>query len=329
MMKVQKDFYKKSDPNLWTGRADNEPSYWHQIIRCVDLAKEDFGSNKTAENKFALLGYYCDEGVARNQGRPGAAKGPDAIRKMLGPLPNHFPGATTLIDAGNIYCVDRDLEGAHSALSARVTGLLNKGFFPLLLGGGHDIAYAHYAGIKKHVGSSKKIGIINFDAHFDIRPDENGRNSGTPFYQIAQECKSNAEPFNYFCLGIQGQSNTKALFSTAKELGVHYLKNHDFVMSNFGEIQEQLAVFLEQVDHVYLTIDLDGFSSAYAPGVSAPSPFGFQPDVACEVTKLLCNSGKLISADVVELNPNFDLDNCTARLAARLIHLVSYHLSTK
>lgn len=328
-MKAQKDFYKKSDPNLWTGRADSESNYWHQIVQCIDLSEEQFNSNKTAEKKFALLGYCCDEGVVRNQGRPGAAKGPDAIRKMLGALPNHFPEGTTLIDAGNIYCVEHDLEGAHSALSASVTGLLYKGFFPLLLGGGHDIAYAHYTGIKKYLGASKKLGVINLDAHFDIRPEENGRNSGTPFYQIAQECKSNTEPFNYFCLGIQRQSNTKTLFRLADELGVQYLEAHDFVMSNFGGIREKLALFLEQVDHVYLTIDLDGFSSAYAPGVSAPSPFGFQPDIACEVIKLLYSSGKLISMDIAELNPDFDLDNCTARLAARLVHLASFNMSTK
>jgi formiminoglutamase len=62
---------------------------------------------------------------------------------------------------------------------------------------------------------------------------------------------------------------------------------------------------------------MDGFSSAFAPGVSAPSPMGISPDIAFRIFELIASSKKLISMDVVELNPTFDQDNATARLAAR------------
>ena len=85
---------------------------------------------------------------------------------------------------------------------------------------------------------------------------------------------------------------------------------------------------LKTSDLIYLSIDLDGFASAYAPGVSAPSPMGFQPDVALKVINYLVQSQKLVSTDLVELNPKYDLDNATARLAARLIYEVLEEFST-
>jgi formiminoglutamase len=78
--------------------------------------------------------------------------------------------------------------------------------------------------------------------------------------------------------------------------------------------------FMEDVDYIYTTIDLDGFSSAYAPGVSAASPMGFSPAIVLESLKLILESKKLVGIDVVELNPDFDRDNQTAKLAASLIH---------
>ena len=80
--------------------------------------------------------------------------------------------------------------------------------------------------------------------------------------------------------------------------------------------------FIEDVDYLYTTIDLDGFSSAYAPGVSASSPMGFSPDIVLKSLKIILESGKLLGLDVVELNPNFDVDDQTAKLAASLVHYV-------
>jgi len=96
----------------------------------------------------------------------------------------------------------------------------------------------------------------------------------------------------------------------------------EFRLQNWEYIQEQIIWFLDSVNKVYLSIDLDGFSSAFAPGVSAPSPMGFDPQIAFKVFELIASSKKLISLDVVELNPKYDQDNSTARLAARSIEYI-------
>ena len=112
------------------------------------------------------------------------------------------------------------------------------------------------------------------------------------------------------------------LEENAKKLNAKYLLMEQFRLRNWEYIQEQILWFLDSVNKVYLSVDMDGFSSAFAPGVSAPSPMGFSPQIAFRVFELIAKSKKLIAMDVVELNPRFDQDQATARLAARCVEYV-------
>ena len=320
--------YKKTEPKLWTGRKSDQELYLHEKVKCIDFSIEpiDVASKKT----IALLGYACDEGVRRNQGRIGAVKGPNEIRKMLAKLPNHLNKGIALMDVGTVECLDGDMESAQARLSEMVAQLLMANAFPILMGGGHDIAYGHYNGIKKYLHpkkGNKTIGIINFDAHFDLRSNTpNGRkeenNSGTPFYQIAQGCKKDGTIFNYLCLGIRKDANDKVLFQTAEEHGVSYILNERFNSNHLESVQKHIHQFISKVDHIYVTMDLDGFSSAYAPGASAASPMGFAPGIVLETLKTIIDSKKMISVDIAELNPTYDIVDQTVKLAASLLHFI-------
>lgn len=301
--------YTKPDQNIWKGRFSLDSHYLYQKVEFVDLGKPELIGG---EQKIALLGYQCHEGVRRNQGREGAKDAPDVIRAALSTFANHLSDTTTLLDCGNVSCDDQDMEQAHTLISDKVKMLLDQNCFPILFGGGHDLAYAHFRGIKNHLASTSKIGIINLDAHFDLRQVEGRGNSGTPFNQIAGE----TDAFHYLCLGIQPQANHKGLYATAEQLGVQYLEVDAFQESNWTQVSDLLENFISKVDHIYLTVDMDGFSSAYAPGVSAPSPLGFEPNIVRKTFSLIKASQKMISADIVEFNPIFDLDNHTAKLAA-------------
>ncbi len=305
--------YQKPSKNHWTGRVSNDQLYLHEKIQCLDLENDSFP--KSSKKRVALLGYACDEGVKRNFGRVGAAEAPNIVRKMIAPLSNHFTGEEVFFDVGNILCPSGNLEETQKDTTHCIAFLLENHCFPVVIGGGHDLAYAHFKGIQKKIGE-KKIGIINFDAHFDLRKVTDTANSGTPFFQIAKE----TDNLQYLCLGIQKESNNQELYRTAHQLGVTYLENTNFNTNNKEEVVSLVENFIADIDCIYLTIDLDGFASHYAPGVSAPSPFGFSIDIALEIIRLICKSNKLISVDVVELNPKYDIDQRTARLAARIIY---------
>lgn len=306
------------NPSLWTGIKSESIEYWYQTIISIDNL--DF-NEELNHKKIGILGYAGEEGVKRNQGRLGTADGPNAIRKMLGGLAFHLNENSKIFDYGNISTINGDLESSLESISESVFKLLETKHFPVLFGGGHDLAYAHGSGIFKHLASrNEKLGIINLDAHFDLRPMINQQgHSGSPFHQLAQDYP---HQFHYLCLGIQRAANPRSLFKTADQVNARWMAMEDFRMNNWEVIQEKIGWFLESVNKVYLSIDLAGFSSAFAPGVSAPSPMGFSPDIAFKVFELIASSKKLISLDVVELNPGFDQDDTTARLAARCIEFL-------
>ena len=318
--------YRPPDLKNWSGRSTQKKSgaqYWYQVINPINLPERSIKQHKNKKKSVALLGYACEEGVIRNQGRVGAAEGPAAIRKRLAKLPIHFKNKQ-LFDAGDLLCVNRQMEKTQKQLRNSVYFLLQKDIFPIILGGGHDVALGTFKGIfqKINQGPQKKIGIINFDAHFDLRPLAETGNSGTPFFQIAQILKKHNQPFRYLVAGIQPQGNTQALFNWADKHQVAYILSDKVVSSRIKKLKKKLQNFMGQVDHLYLSIDMDGFSSAFAPGVSAPSPLGFEPKVVFKLLKWILNSKKVRACDIAELNPSYDQDEQTARLAATLIDFI-------
>ena len=203
-------------------------------VETLDLDSVD---NKPYEGElgFAFIGYCSDEGVKRNKGRSGAEKGPDSIRKELADLPCCFNDKVKLFDAGNIYSEKIFLEESQDLLSKAVTKILNLNLFPIVLGGGHELAFGHYNGLNSYFDCKDKrpkIGIINFDAHFDLRPYNNGGNSGTMFRQIYDLCKNRNLTYSYLCLGIQKHCNTIDLFKTANEIGVEYVLAKDMLIDD-------------------------------------------------------------------------------------------------
>lgn len=315
---MQKSNYSPPLTDLWTGRK-TDPSlgkeYWYQCIEMLDL-RQPF--EKASLPDIALLGYACEEGVRRNQGRLGTAKGPEQVRKQIGKLANHL-GAKRIADAGDIICPAGDLVSTQKTLSFSISELIKAGVFPIAIGGGHDIAYGHFNGIRSAIKGS--IGIINFDAHFDLREPVDGATSGTPFNQILKE----NEEVGYLAVGIQRPANPPSLFTTAESFRVDYVLNlHCCINSDFRKaVIERMITFAEKFDHLYVTIDMDGFSSAVAPGVSAPSPMGYLPPFFFPALTAVLATGKVASIDVAEFNPAFDQDNITAKLVANVVETIA------
>jgi len=340
-MKINPAFYRKTDQAVWTGRNDGtDPAVqrWHQCIVAIDLSKEELPILHSNQKGIALIGFSCDEGVRRNGGRTGAKEGPVNFRKTCGSLPVHFEQDILFVDLGDIICTGNEMEEAQDELAKLIEMGLNNNYQPFVIGGGHEVAYGHYTGINAFLKNSAKndhftagdhsgntnlsgsIGIINFDAHFDLRePNENGYNSGTGFLQIARDCATAKQEFRYLPIGIQQNSNTKQLFDSAEALNVNYISAEQFQPAAQSALTEKILQFIEESSVIYLTICMDVFSSSVAPGVSAAAYNGIFPDpffFSCLQTILA--SGKVISADIAEYNPTYDSEQRTAKLATAL-----------
>jgi formiminoglutamase len=321
------DRYEAADFKVWQGRVDSRENYdafrWHQWIKPLDLRQPL--PELVGKMGFALLGFCCDEGIRRNKGRQGAAAGPKEIRRELANLPCSFSSGVNLFDAGNIICTDGDLMKSQATLEHAVFYLRQAGLFPLVIGGGHEAALGHFRGqadfLRKKDGKCD-LGILNFDAHFDLRPFVVEGNSGTMFRQIADDACQYGEVFRYFCLGIQRSSNTLELFKTAQQLGASYLLAGDISMPYDENIMEKLDSFMQSVPNLYVSICADVFASSFAPGVSAPQPLGLHPEMVLKYLKHMLRTHKVVGFDIAEVSPRFDHDRATASLAKVIIFAV-------
>lgn len=296
---------------IWQGRLDGEELLYHRIFQRV---KAESNYDLISTNDFVLHGFAVDEGVRRNKGRQGAEDAPDVIRKNMSNFPVIRPDFS-LLDFGNITCEDGNLENTQNELAKNVSKVLLKGGKSLVLGGGHEVTFGHYRGVKTAF-QEQKIGIINFDAHFDNRQPENGvgASSGTGFWQIAQEGEINS-----LHIGIQRNSNTLKLFDTAHQFGMKYILADELFFENLPSIYERVNELAESVDFLYMTICMDVFNASIAPGVSASAYNGIFADAAfMHLYRHILRNEKLIALDIAEVNPGLDIQDHTARLAASL-----------
>lgn len=289
----------------WTGRDDGpgpEHARWHNRIQAVDPSQPGL----------ALLGFASDEGVRRNHGRTGAVEGPAAIRAALGSFAVHRQ--IPLYDAGDISVVEGDLEAAQQRYGHVLADLLSQNHVTVGLGGGHEITWASYLGVRKAFPEAR-LGILNLDAHFDNRPGAQAT-SGTGFAQL-MEAEAGRNTL-VSTMGVAEASNTTDLFNRARQAGIGWMTDDRWITYP-AEAARAVAQLLEQADVVYLTVDLDVLPAAVAPGVSAPAAYGVPLPLVSAVVDHVAASGKLVHADVAELNPTLDGDGRTAAVAARLV----------
>lgn len=291
----------------WSGRDDGpgpEHARWHSVMQLTD-------TSATPRDGVALIGFASDEGVLRNGGRQGAAAGPEALRTALGGLAVHEE--RLLYDAGTVTTQGDDLEGGQRELSDRVRDLAEASHMVVVLGGGHETSFASHRGVFEARGP---LQVINFDAHFDLRKADRAT-SGTPFLQIAELV---GDVFDYSVLGISRPNNTAVLFDTAGSLGVHTVLDTELARLSVHDAA-QLAgeIVARSTLPIHLSIDLDVLPAAVAPGVSAPAGYGVAMETVLAMVSAVAATGRVALVDVVELNPDFDVDSRTAKAAARLI----------
>lgn len=270
-----------------------------------------------------LIGVPQDIGVERNGGRSGAAAGPEAIRRALSRLTINgmheqlASGRLVIADAGDIDADGKTLEQIHDEQHDVVSEVLRNGYLPIILGGGHDCAWPT---IRAMESAGNPYGVINIDAHADVRPLKEGRaHSGSPFHQLLSLNEPHLLPGGFAEFGLQHHSVAASHLAFVREHGMQVwmldeIRDHETGYA-WGQAWEASAAS----QRVYVSLDMDAFTSAYAPGVSAPAVDGFAPQEVAAFLRHAARSGSLAAFDVVELNPRFDLDGRTAKLAALMI----------
>jgi len=209
-----------------------------------------------------------------------------------------------------------------------VTSILQKGEFPLILGGDHSIALGSISGVAK---IHKHIGVIWIDAHADFNT-----NQTTPSGNIHGMILSALAGIGHSSLTNVGGWQPKIHSESIVVVGARDLDSgeqallrehsiHVFTMSEIDQLgisevmRQALTIAGDHNDGIHLSLDMDALDPKEAPGVGTPVRGGLTYREAHLAMELIADSGKLISMDVVEVNPILDRENATALLAVELV----------
>jgi len=293
-----------ADPALFFSRNDeSDPRLGERAGR---------GPADYAAASVVIIGCPQDEGVRRSKGRPGAAQGPAEIRRALYKMTVNGVEALRLFDAGDTV-PQATLEATHAAHERVVAQLSGDGKRVVVLGGGNDISFPDCAALAKQAGD---ILAFNIDAHFDARPDE-PCNSGTPYRQLLEA--GLLKPQRFFELGSQEFCNAAAHGQYLKDKGAHVVPLAALRAKGAARVVRRALREADQAKAVFWGFDLDVVNAAEAPGVSAPNPLGLSGPEFCELAALAGAEPRTRIVEFSEVNPAFDVDGRTARLAAAAI----------
>jgi arginase len=209
-----------------------------------------------------------------------------------------------------------------------VSHRMAQGDWPLVLGGDHSIAIGTLAGVQRRV---PRLGVIWFDAHGDVNTAEtspSGNIHGMPLAvamgrghplltRIGGEARK-VKPERVVLIGARSLDPGERQF--LKEAGVAVFTMQEIDKLGMPQVMEQaLHVAGTETDGVHLSLDLDGLDPGEAPGVGTPVPAGISLREGLLAMEMISESGRLVSAEVVEVNPTLDIRNRTAKAAVELI----------
>lgn len=302
------------DKHLLFTKNDKEDP---RLGECVQLlAKGDLSKLPEYNFDFAIIGFPDDEGIGLNGGRVGAQVAPREIRTYLYKMTPHLQSTRLpqILDLGDLIDKEKPLAERHERARETTRTLAQSGKRWISLGGGHDYGYCDGAGFLDVFNDDAVL--INFDAHMDVRPTDKGFNSGTPFHRVLSEFQGHVD---FAEVGIQNQCNSQAHIKWAKDHGAEVFTLDDV---NERGLQDILQSYLKgkEKKKIFLSIDIDAFTSSEAPGCSQSWTTGLFMKEFLQSYLWMIENFDVRGIGIYEVSPPLDQDNRTSKLAALLVH---------
>ena len=225
-----------------------------------------------------------------------------------------------LFDLGSVV-QGGSLADRHLLAQQLAGDVLKRGGRWCALGGGHDYAYADGAAFLSTFKDNPLV--LNFDAHLDVRQPNGSNHSGTPFFRLLTQ----HEDFDFGEIGIQPQCASPHHIDWLEKRGGRMLGWNEICAHKDGllsAVKTFLEPWLGSKRPLFLSIDIDGFSSAFAMGCSQSFATGFEPNGFLPLLSFLADAFDVRAVGIYEVSPPLDLDTRTARLAAQLMHHIMW-----
>ena len=286
-----------------------------------------------------IIGVQIDFGASQK----GVAMGPLAIR-YAGVREDLRRMGYTVRDKGDIIPLPDGMSLRHMIRFEQVNATnrqlynavydtLSEDHFPLVLGGDHSIAAGSVSAVAKHYESEGEIGVIWIDAHGDWNDDKStlsGNMHGMPYSAICGWGPASMVDFGQkphyvstaHCVQVGGHDFDEPEAARMKEAGMNVFPMGDIDRRGMHEVmKDAIRIAGEGTVGIHLSFDVDAITPEYAPGTGTPVPNGITAREAFLAVEMLADSGKLLSMDLVEVNPILDERNKTGQLASDLIQL--------
>ena len=290
----------------------------------------------------SVIGVPIDLGA----GRRGVDMGPSALRvagigtalqalghrvEDLGDLPVKIPETQGPGDPRLKYL--REIREVCVLLREQVAATLERASFPLVLGGDHSIAIGTLAGLSRHhAARGERVGLVWIDAHADSNCSESSHSGNIHGMSLAVALGIGPGELT----GLGGASDPMVDGARAAVVGVRSVDESErtnvratgvgaFTMRDVDErgmravMEEAITRASHGTAGIHVSLDLDSLDPGYAPGVGTPVPGGLSYREAHLAMEMLADSGRVISAELVEVNPILDTRNQTAALAVELV----------
>jgi arginase len=203
---------------------------------------------------------------------------------------------------------------------------VQKGDFPLFIGGDHSIAVGTIAAVT----NNEPTGLIWIDAHGDFNTPQtspSGNIHGMPLAALIGEGHpslvnvgrkgAKIHPDNVVLIGQRDLDRKEK--KRLKKAGIAVFTMRDIDEQGISSVANKALMKLVHLKKIHLTVDMDALDPVEAPGVGTPVPGGISYREAHLLMEILSDSGKICSMDMVEINPILDVANQTAELAVELI----------
>ena len=290
---------------------------------CLDLdeLKADFG----------VLGVSFDMGVGFLSG---ARMGPRRIREASTQYGRGNVGyydyeadeqmlaaPITIADCGDADVLQGDRDYSFQCIERAVRRIIRAGSIPIVMGGDHSISIPVGRALEEY---GKKICVIQFDAHLDwtshVGPLVQG--NGSPMRRMS-EMDHIGEMVQ---IGLRGMgSGKKSDYDDARAYGSKLISARELHSKGVQWVLDQIP----DAEAYYITFDIDGYDMPLAPGAASPLPGGITYDESMDMLKAICQTGKVVAMDLVEVAPTYDPTGCTERLAALTMLQVIAHAGKK
>jgi arginase len=294
-----------------------------------------------SNDRVTLIGVPLDLGA----GRRGVDMGPSAFRvadvderiRQLGlevddwgDLPVKIPETQEPGDPRLKYL--NEITEVVSGLRDCVGRTLGEGGIPVVLGGDHSVAMGTISGLARHFHRRKqKLGLVWFDAHADANTAETSPSGnihgmplavalglGTPTLVNLAGFSPMVDGARASLVGIRDVDSEERQNVKASGIGAFTMRDVD---------ERGMRTVMEQVIKratagtagIHVSFDMDGVDPDLAPGVGTPVPGGLSYREAHLAMEMLADTGKVVSAEFVEVNPVLDQRNGTANLGVELL----------